>query len=145
MDATRPLPATPRRLGRFIGHYVEMCIAMCAAGVPLTLGVFALLGGQTFRSAYPELSVLLVALTLTAPMTGWMRFRGMPVGPTLEMTASAFVVAMALIVGAAVGFGPPPQTVGVGTLCGLSCAAMLVVMSARFELYAGGHGSAGRT
>jgi hypothetical protein len=116
-----------------------MCIAMCAAGVPLTLGVLALVGGQTIRSAYPELSLLLIALTLTAPMTAWMLVRGMTVRPTLEMTASAFVVTLALILAAAAGVGPGAETVSVGTICGFSCAAMLVVMAVRFDLYAGGH------
>lgn len=139
MDTMRPLSSSPRRLGGFVGHYVEMCIAMCAAGVPLTLGVFALLGGQTVRSEYPEFSLLLIALTLAAPMTAWMLVRGMPVRSTFEMTASALVVALALIIAAAAGIGPRAETVSVGTICGFSCAAMLVVMAARFDTYAGGH------
>src|SRR4051794_15951826 len=145
MDTTRPRSSSPRRLGGFVGHYVEMCIAMCAAGVPLTLGVLALVGGETFRSTYPELSLLLIALTLTAPMTAWMLVRGMLLRPTLEMTASAFVVALALIMAAAAGVGPGAETVSAGTICGLSCAAMLVVMAARFDLYAGGHRAMGGT
>ena len=139
MDATRTASTEPRHLRNFVGHYIEMCIAMCAAGVPLTLGVLALLGRDTFQSAYPELSLLLIALTLTAPMTAWMLIRGMPLRPTLEMTASAFVVALALIAAAAAGFGPAAESVRVGEVCGFSCAAMLVVMAARFDLYASGH------
>ena len=139
MDATRPLPTSPRRLLTFVGHFVEMCIAMCAAGVPLTLGVLSVLGGDAFRTSYPEVSLLLIAATLTGPMTAWMLFRGMPLRPTLEMAAAAFVVVLALIVAAAAGVSPSAATVTVGSVCGFSCGAMLVVMSARFDLYSGGH------
>lgn len=138
MDATRPLPTSPRRLVTFVGHFVEMCIAMCV-GVPLTLGVLAVLGGDAFRASQPELSLLLIAITLSGPMTAWMLFRGMPVRPTLEMAAATFAVVLALLVAAAIGLIPGAATVKVGEVCGFSCAAMLVVMAARFDLYAGGH------
>jgi hypothetical protein len=139
MDATRPLPTTPRRLLTFVGHFVEMCIAMCAAGVPLTLVLLAVLGGDAFRTTYPEVSLVLIAATLSGPMTAWMLFRGMPPRPTVEMAAASFVVVFALIVAAAAGVISSAATVTVGDVCGFSCAAMLVVMAARFDLYSGGH------
>ena len=137
MDTAPTLASPSRQLLAFVRHFAEMCIAMCV-GVGLTLGVLALLGGQSFRASYPELSLVLVALLVTAPMTAWMLIRGIPRRATLEMSATTFVVVAALIVAGSIGVGPGVAA-SVGDVCGLSCAAMLVVMAARFELYAGGH------
>lgn len=114
---------------------------MCAAGVPLTLVVLA--GASTFagydvRERFPELGLLLVALTLTLPMTAWMLFRHMTLRPTLEMAASAFAIALALIAGVWANVaGPAWLAIKVGEFCGLSCVAMLVVMLARLDVYSG--------
>jgi O-antigen/teichoic acid export membrane protein len=137
MATGRTLPTTHHPLLRFIRHFVEMCVAMCV-GVAITLAVLALLGGEAFRGRYPELSLVLIAVMVTIPMTGWMLIRGMPSRATLEMTATTFVVVAALVVAGTVGIGPGVRAT-VGDVCGLACAAMLVVMAARFELYAGGH------
>lgn len=137
MDATRALPTLPRRLLTFGRHYLEMCIAMCAVGVPLTLGVLAVLGGNSFRAAQPELSLLLIAITLTAPMAAWMLFRGMQLRPTLEMTAAAFIVVIGLIAADALGVMRPTGGLAVGEICGLSCVAMFLAMLMRFDLYTG--------
>ena len=95
-------PAFRQQFLMFARHYAEMCVSMCAAGVPLTLVVLA--GASTFagydvRERFPELGLLLVALTLTLPMTAWMLFRHMALRPTLEMAAAAFAIALALIAG----------------------------------------------
>jgi hypothetical protein len=137
VDTAHPLPITSRRLMTFVRHFVEMCISMCV-GVGLTLGVVAVLGGDGFRASYPALSLVLVASTITAPMTAWMVLRGMPRRPILEMTATSFVVVAALIVAGVAGIGPGTAAT-VGDVCGFSCGAMLMVMAARFDLYAGGH------
>lgn len=137
MDTAPTLAKPSRNLFAFVRHFAEMCISMCV-GVGLTLVVLAVLGGHAFRTTYPELSLVLVALTVTAPMTAWMLIRGMPRRATLEMSATTFVVVAALIAAGSVGVGPGVAAT-VGDVCGLSCAAMLVVMAARFDLYAGGH------
>jgi hypothetical protein len=128
----------PRGLA-FGRHFLEMCIAMCAVGVPLTIGTLAVLGGAEARAAYPELTLLLIALTLTTPMTAWMLVRGMPTRPTLEMAAASFVVAFVLIGVSAVGSFRAVSEITVGEFCGLSCVAMFVMMLTRVDLYAGHH------
>jgi hypothetical protein len=138
--------ATPRiGLGRqawnFGRHYLEMCVAMCAAGVPLTLVVLAAISSLMnlgLREQYPALYLVLIAFSLTLPMSGWMWFRGMPWRPILEMAAAAFAVAVMLIAAVAVGFaGRGMLQVTVGEFCGLSCLAMFVVMLFRLDLYTG--------
>jgi hypothetical protein len=104
----------------------------------VTLGILAVVGGDRLRGSYPEPSLILIALTVTAPMTAWMLVRGMPRRPVMEMSATSFVVVAALIVAGAAGIGPGTAAT-VGDVCGFSCGAMLVVMAARFDLYAGGH------
>jgi hypothetical protein len=137
MDTARTRPDSPQRVLRFVRHFIEMCISMCI-GVGVALVVVGVLGGERFRAAYPELSLILVALVLTAPMTAWMVLRGMPRRPILEMSAVSVVVVGALLVAGAAGIGPGTAAT-VGDVCGFSCAAMLVVMGARFDLYAGRH------
>lgn len=137
MDTGRTLPTTHHPLLMFVRHFVEMCISMCI-GVAISLAVLGLLGGEAFRGRYPELSLVLIAATVTVPMTAWMLIRGMPSRATLEMTATTFVVVAALVVAGAAGIGPGVRAT-VGDVCGLACATMLVVMAARFDLYAGGH------
>jgi hypothetical protein len=137
MDAARTVRTPAHPILSFIGHFVEMCIAMCV-GVAVTLVILEALGGTVFRERYPELSLLLIAAAVTAPMTAWMLLRGMPRRPTLEMSATSFVVVSALMVAGAAGVGPGVRAT-VGDVCGFSCAAMLVVMAARFDLYAGAH------
>ena len=134
-------PAFRQQFLMFARHYAEMCVSMCAAGVPLTLVVLA--GASTFagydvRERFPELGLLLVALTLTLPMTAWMLFRHMALRPTLEMAAAAFAIALALIAGVWANVaGPASLAIKVGEFCGLSCVAMLVVMLTRLDLYTG--------
>ena len=52
--------------------------------------------GEPF-SDLPVLSVLVVTLTMTAPMTAWMLYRGMPRRPVAEMSATMPVLAVVLL------------------------------------------------
>jgi hypothetical protein len=107
----------------------------------LTLGVLGVLSqvaGGRVRELYPDLALLLLALTLTLPMSAWMLFRGMSWRMTLEMAGAAFGVAVLLIAGAASGvLGQSALGLTVGQFCGLSCAAMLGVMLLRLDMYTG--------
>lgn len=138
--------ATPRlSLGRqtwnFGRHYLEMCIAMCVAGVPLTLATLAglsSLAGTSVRELYPALSLVVMAFTLTLPMSAWMLFRGMPRRPTAEMATAAFLVAFLLIGGVGIGIvSEGALALTVGEFCGLSCVAMLGVMILRLDVFTG--------
>jgi hypothetical protein len=80
----------------FIRHYVEMLIAMFAGMVVLGGAGAVLLAGVgidvgDWRSGAPELLLLAMAFTMSAPMVAWMRYRGHRWTPAWEMTASMFV------------------------------------------------------
>src|SRR5688572_21624262 len=93
-------PKRWRRAGRFVVHYLEMCMPMCigfAVGDVVYFWAAGLAGyPEPFREL-PELSVLLVMITMTAPMAAWMLFRGMPRRATLEMSAAMPVLALMLL------------------------------------------------
>jgi hypothetical protein len=86
----------------FIRHYVEMVIAM-VAGMFVLGGAFAVLLAAvgidvgSWRTEAPELMLLGMAFTMSAPMVAWMRFRGHGWAPAWEMTASMFVPSFAAI------------------------------------------------
>jgi hypothetical protein len=86
----------------------------------------------------PEPSIALVAIFLSLPMVGWMRFRGMAWRPTSEMVAATVVAAILQIV--ALRIGLVPRSDAIQGECGIACLAMLTVMLFRLNLYAGaGH------
>jgi len=86
----------------FTRHYAEMIAAMF-------LGMFVLGGALTlalspvgidvgsWREEAPALLLLGMALTMSAPMVAWMRYRGHGWVPAWEMTASMFVPTVAAI------------------------------------------------
>jgi len=140
--------AAPARLslGRqgwnFVRHFVEMCVAMCMGGAVLAVVVFvaipALFGSPNLREHVPELSLLMIAVILTLPMAGWMRFRGMPWRPIVEMSVVPIALAITIIGIAWAGNVPDSaMQVEFGTFCGISCVGMFVIMLFRLDLYTG--------
>jgi hypothetical protein len=122
----------------FVRHYVEMVIAMFAGMFVLGGALLVLLA--TFgvdvgrRSEEPELLLLGMALTMSAPMVAWMRYRGHAWAPAWEMTAAMFlpsVAAIALLWARAVE--------DIGTLMVIQHSAMgpamLAVMLLRLDEY----------
>jgi hypothetical protein len=85
----------------FIRHFLEMCAAMCVGGGLLNALIFvagpALVGYPDLREKAPALALLLIALIYLAPMVAWMRFRGMPRRPILEMSGAVVALAVVLI------------------------------------------------
>ena len=85
----------------------------------------------------PELSVLVVTLTMTLPMTVWMLLRGMPRRATAEMSAVMPVLAIVLLALGWLAILPK------GNLAVLEHAlmmpAMLALMLFRLDLYARWH------
>jgi hypothetical protein len=126
------------QVGRFVLHYFEMCIPMCigfAVGDVIYFSAAGLFGySEPFREL-PTLSVLVVTFTMTAPMTAWMLYRGMPRRATWEMTATMPIVAVVLLLLGGLGAVP------MGDLPLLEHAlmmpVMLVPMLLRPGLYAG--------
>jgi hypothetical protein len=135
-------PSRVHALWMFIGHFVEMCVAMCVGGGLLNALIFvagpALAGYPNLREKTPALAVLLIALIYLAPMAVWMRFRGMPWRPVLEMSGA--VVALAVVLIGLATFGAMPESdlrsVALG-FCGPACVVMLPVMLLRLDLYTG--------
>ena len=139
MVALAPHVSPARQVWNFARHYLEMCIVMCVAGVPLTLVTLSGLSSLTgvdMRDQYPQLSLLVTAFTITLPMTAWMLFRGMPRRPTFEMAGASFGVAIVLIIAGWLGIEEAVQ-LKLGEFCGLTCAAMFAVMLLRLDLYTG--------
>jgi hypothetical protein len=86
----------------FVRHYAEMLAAMFLGMLVLGAAGTALLGlvgveTSTWRSEAPELLLLAMAATMSAPMVAWMRHRGHGWAPAGEMTASMFVPSFAAI------------------------------------------------
>lgn len=126
------------QIGHFVRHYFEMCVPMCvgfAVGDLVYFWAAGLLGyAEPFRQL-PELSLLVVTFTMTAPMATWMLFRGMPRRATIEMSVAMPVLAIVLL-----GFGWL-EIVPRGTLAllehGLMMPIMLIPMLVRLDLYTG--------
>lgn len=131
-----------RPIGRFGLHLLEMCMVMCAGAVVLSVlffGAAGLLGYTDLPKTAPELSVLVIALNLSVPMAGWMRYRGMAWQPTLEMSGSTLVVGLALVAAYWMDLIAKESLIDVQT--SLACPIMAAVMLLRFRLYSGGHSS----
>src|SRR5919197_683046 len=140
---TTTLPAQPTRrgrFGRFTLHFFEMCAPMCvgfAVGDLIYFWAASKFGYSHPFKDLPELSVLVVTFTMTAPMVAWMLYRGMPRRPIAEMAAVMPVLGAALLVLGSLSLLPR------GDLAllehGLMMPAMLVPMLVRLDLYTTKH------
>ena len=144
-DARRQTPSIGRQVWNFTRHFLEMCVAMCVGGTALTALVFvagpALLGYPDLRETAPAAAVLIVAVLVTAPMVGWMWFRGMAWRPILEMSAATIGLGVVLAVLAVVGVLSPADVRGWALVfCGPACLVMLPVMLVRLDMYTGRSG-----
>ncbi len=126
------------QVGRFGLHYFEMCLPMCvgfAVGDVIYFWAAGLFGYSEPFTELPVLSVVLVTVTMTAPMTAWMLYRGMPRRAIWEMTATMPIVALVLLLLGGLGALP------MGDLALLEHALMMPVMFVpmmlRPGLYAG--------
>jgi len=130
-----PRISAARQAWNFGRHYLEMCVAMCV-GVGLS-GLLvrgaAMVGYSDLRQQVPELSLLAIAVVITLPMAAWMRFRGMEWRPILEMSAAG----IAVVVAAALLGIVSASSVATGSVCGLACVGMFIVMLFRLDLYTG--------
>ena len=86
--------------------------------------------------------MLITAVLITAPMAGWMRYRGMAWRPILEMSAVSVGLGVVLAVLGAVGVLSPAAIRGWAfAFCGPACLLMLPVMLLRLDLYTGRTGA----
>ena len=126
------------QVGHFALRSVEMCAAMCigfAVGDALYFWLANLAGYSKPFSELPVLSVVLVTVFMTAPMTAWMVYRGMPVRAIVEMSGAMPILAFALL---ALGW------IGALAMSSLALAehalmmpAMLIPMLLDLDLYTG--------
>jgi hypothetical protein len=86
----------------FVRHYAEMVVAMflgmAVLGIPAGLAMDA--AGTSWSQMHtdaPALMLLVMAVTMTAPMVAWMRYRGHDWQANAEMSASMFLPAFAVI------------------------------------------------
>jgi hypothetical protein len=136
--AVAPTVRRRRKLGHFLHHYGEMCAPMCigfAVGDLVYSWAAGRLGNSDPFAELPELSVLVVTVTMTAPMAAWMLFRGMPKRAIAEMSAVMPVLAIVLL---ALGWlALLPKSDLALWEHGLMMPAMLVPMFFRLDLYTG--------
>lgn len=142
MTTLHPLAISrPRRIVHFLRHYGEMCAPMCIGFAVGDLVYFWAAGRLGYSDPFgelPELSVAVVTFTMTAPMVGWMLFRGMPRRETAEMAAVMPVLAIGLL---ALGWLTVVPKSELALLeHGLMMPAMLVPMFLRLDLYTGRSG-----
>jgi hypothetical protein len=133
-------PTRRGRFGRFTLHFFEMCAPMCVGFAIGDLIYFWVAGKFGYSHPFkelPELSVLVVTFTMTAPMVAWMVYRRMPRRPIAEMAAVMPVLGAALLVVGWLSVLPR------GDLAllehGLMMPAMLVPMFFRLDLYTSRH------
>jgi len=127
----------------FARHYLEMVIAMFLGMAVLGLPAGWLLGavGSSWSDLHahaPALMLLLMAVTMTVPMVGWMAYRGHGARANAEMSASMFVPTFAVI-----GLLGVELVTDIGTLLVIEhvamLAGMLVAMLLRASEYTGHH------
>jgi hypothetical protein len=134
------------QIGHFLLHYGEMCLPMCigfAVGDLVYFWAAGLFGYSEPFSELPVLSVLVVTFSMTAPMTAWMLYRGMPPRATAEMSAAMPVLAIVLLAFGWLGLVPMSDLALLEH--GLMMPVMLIPMFFRLDLYTGhmrhAHGS----
>jgi hypothetical protein len=86
----------------FVRHYAEMVVAMflgmAVLGLPAGWAMSAV--GTSWSELHtdaPALMLLGMAVTMTVPMVGWMRYRGHGWRANTEMSASMFLPTFAVI------------------------------------------------
>lgn len=129
----------------FIRHYVEMIIAMVLGMVVLGLpaeGALRALGTSSseLQSNAPAGMLLGMAVTMTVPMVGWMRYRGHGWQPCLEMAASMFLPTFAVI--ALLGAGLVESIGALLTIehVGMLPSMLVAMLIRRDEYTCGAHG-----
>jgi hypothetical protein len=128
-----------RPLGHFVRHLLEMCLVMClgmAVLDALFFGIARVIGYSEPLVQLPELSTLVVAFNMAAPMLAWMRFRGHEWRPIWEMSGAMFVEAIALLGAFWLGFIAAGESL-FGWQHALMMPAMIIPMLFRLDLYTG--------
>ena len=96
-------------LGRWLGHLIEMVLVMLI-GMQILFGEFAAvanaLGYSDTMVQLPELSIVVMALTMAVPMALWMDYRGHPRRGIAEMSTAMVMPAVVVLAAGAIGLVP---------------------------------------
>jgi hypothetical protein len=123
-----------RRVSPFWRHFVEM-LAVMAAGMIASAAIFLTVVQMDWEEAtvsHPVASLLVIAAGMSAPMAGWMLYRGMGRRNAFEMAAAMVlpVVPFLLLV-----WFDVTETAQCGAYCLIGIAAMLGLMLYRRREY----------
>lgn len=127
------------KVGHVVLHYLEMCMACCVGGVTLGIAFYggaALIGYPDLIAQAPVFSTLMVAIILTVPMVGCMRFGHHGWRLSLEIGSATMGLGIVMI---ALGMiGPVPLSDMFEWVTSLACPVMLIPMLLGVRLYTGG-------
>jgi hypothetical protein len=112
----------------FLRHYAEMVAAMMLGmvvlGVPLEPALqMAGSGWSELHDDMPGAALSLMAVTMTVPMVGWMRFRGHGWAPCTEMAAAMIVPSLGVL-----GLLAADAVSDIGALMAIEHVAMFAAM-----------------
>jgi len=126
--------ALAMQVARFVGHYLQMSIAMYV-GMLLPVGLLLSAFGLSGLLRTPEASALLMAGEMVLGMAAWMAIRRHPWRHTVEMSAG--MAASTVVAAAASLAGLLPHTAAGSTPVGLLMwVGMLAAMLFRWRDYA---------
>jgi len=94
-------------VGQWLAHLIEMVLVMLI-GMQILFGEFAAvanaLGYSDTMLQLPELSIVVMALTMAVPMALWMDYRGHPRRGIAEMSTAMVMPAAVVLAAGALGF-----------------------------------------
>ena len=97
---TAPAARKHRRIANFAWHFIEMCAAMCAATVVLTIPFVLIARAAGYGDALrqlPELATVIAFVAMSLGMAAQMRWRKHRWSCIAEMTAAMAIEAVVLI------------------------------------------------
>lgn len=143
-SVTKQTKPAPPPAAQFFTQLGGMCVAMCGGGAILSLAFFggaSLIGHSSLDRQYPELSILIAAISMSVAMTAWMVYRHHPARHSVEMSGSTLVVGVLLSSAFWLGVFPESSLVSWFSahafLCLPACLAMVMVMLLHVDHYTG--------
>jgi hypothetical protein len=124
-----------RRLSPFWRHFLEM-LAMMVVGMLATGAIFVSVVGlaswDEITSVYPTQALVAMAVGMTAPMVGWMLYRGMGARNSSEM---ALAMVLPVIPFLCLVWFNVTESAQCGAYCASTVVAMLLLMRYRGSEY----------